>query len=101
MNTLTTKEFRIFYKTKIKKLSSNNFTIHYKSGDARLGISVSKKYYKLAKDRNLLKRWIKEWFKNYSFTGSVNILVASHMELTNSNRDILQQELLNLIKKIN
>lgn len=100
MKTLTSKEFRFFYKSKIKKLSSDNFTIHYKAHEAGLGISVSKKYYKLAKDRNLLKRWIKEWLQNAQIQGSFNILITSKLELTNSTRDALKAELLNLIQKI-
>lgn len=101
MKTLTTKEFRFFYKTKIKKLTSSNFTLHYKADEPRLGISVSKKYYKLAKDRNLVKRWIKDWLKDYPLQGSINILVTTKLELTHANRDILKQDLLILLQKIN
>lgn len=102
MKTLGTKEFRLFYTARFKKLISPHFIIHYKKSDkALVGYSVPKKQYAQAVARNRLKRVMKSWLKDVDLIGfEVNIVVSKSIILQDKVLLELKNELIQLLKQI-
>ena len=62
----------------------------FKDGEVKYGVSVSKKLFPLAVDRNLIKRRLKEQAKNVKLTGYISkgisfFLIYTSKQVLNSN----------------
>lgn len=104
METLTTKEFRKFYEKSFKKMTSVNFTIHFRKQEvSKIGYSVSKKNHKLAVERNRIKRLLKAWIAESGAelaSMELNLIVSKPLNLQDKSLILLKEELITLLKKI-
>ena len=67
---------------KVKKYSGKIINIRYTEGSTKAGFQVKKKIFKLAVDRNYIKRILKECFRAgllKGFQGSVLISIKRHV----------------------
>ena len=87
-------------KKKIETIFEKGFTIKadgllfkgydFKDDEIKYGVSISKKYFPLAVDRNLIKRRVKEQAKNVKLTGFISkgvsfFLIYNSKQVLNSN----------------
>ena len=88
-----------------KLFSSKSFRILKKDNSDGFEISISKKYFKLAVDRNIIKRRIKEiirknGYSDFLSTGFVFFVFRPYAELSYASANKEIQEAIEEIKKI-
>ncbi len=100
---LKKKDFDLVFKAK-SKVASKDFIIYRKPnnlGHARIGISISKKSFRLAVDRNLIKRQVRSMCQNANvFDSNYDIILIIKPQYKSKQFDLNNQELCYLFSKI-
>jgi len=97
---LTTNEFQKVFQEG-KRVSSPLFLVSYlETKKEGVGISIPKKIYKKAVDRNMIKRLIFNFLKNTKYQPSLGIVIVVRKKLDNMTHKETCDELLDVIKKI-
>jgi len=98
---LTTKEFQEVFQ-KGKRVSSPLFLVSYLDiKKTKVAVSIPKKIYKKAIDRNYIKRIIFECLKKQDIPTSYGLVIVIRKKLDNITHKELCCELYSLVKKIN
>lgn len=98
---LTTKEFQKVFQEG-KRVSSTLFLIYYTKGEKiKIAVSVPKKIYKNAVDRNYTKRLIFNCLVSTNTLPSLNMVIVLRKKIENITHKEVCDELYHLIKNIN
>ena len=88
-----------------KRLKTVGLVLLYRTnelGHSRLGLAISKKHLKGAVQRNLVKRIIRENFRQWpSLTVGIDIVFLSRGPIVNANREQIHRQLGQLWEKLN
>lgn len=95
-------DFQFLFLSK-KKLFDNLYTLKFEKnelGNFRFGISISKKKYKRAVDRNKIKRQIKSILQKIDFNKSYDVVILVKNNYLENSYLTKEEKLINLLRKI-